>query len=281
MICFIYSDKAIITGAKRASRLIEQNTIPIDVIELWGGELLNMGLILENVKKVQSISKSKKIYLLNREPLGHIKSGFVNIFEKASNKGFQSPFASDMYRLINSALQHTWVNLIYLSANKDNFEYNFKTNKLKDDISEDELLGLLNWFVDLYNTKSDDFYLYLIGDEHTSPKHHLIKQMKDSIDCEIVDIERHDNLLKYLGFDWSDSDNNTKKNTYSQKEPKLFFDILLDYILTQDKNIVANHFKSIYGKSSVVRGSTLINIKKNDKVLEVLNNEIKIYNELK
>jgi len=280
MRCFVYSDKAIITGAKRASRLIEQNTIPIDVIQLWGGELLNIGLISENVKKVQSISKSKKIYLLNREPLGHIKSGFVNIFEKAST-GFQCPFTSDMYRLNNSALQHTWVNLIYVSANGDNFEYNFKTNKLKDDIPEDELLGLLNWFVDLYNTKPDDFYLYLIGDAHTSPKHHLIKQMKDLIDCEIVDIERHNNLLKYLGFNWDDEYNKAKKSEYSQKEPKLFFDILLDYILTQDKNIVANHFKSIYGKSSVVRGSTLSNIKKNDKILEVLNNEIKIYNELK
>lgn len=280
MRCFVYSDKAIITGAKRASRLIALNTIPIDVIRLWEGDLLNMGLISKNVKKVQSISKNKKIYLLNREPLGHIKSGLVNIFEKA-NSGVHSPFESDMVRLNNSALQHTWVNLIYISANKDNFENNFKTNKLKDDISEDELLNLLNWFVDLYNNKLDDFYLYFMADVHTSPKQHLIKQMKDSIDCEVVDIEEHDNLLKYIGFNWSGEDNNAKKSKYSQKEPKLFFDILLDYILTQDKNIVANHFKSIYGKSSIVRGSTLSNIEKNDKILEVLNNEIKIYNELK
>ena len=280
MRCFVYSDKAIITGAKRASRLIDKNTIPIDVIQMWEGEVLNIQLSSESVKKVQSISKSKKIYLLNREPLGHIKSGLVNIFEKAS-VGFRNAFTSDMVRLNSSYLQDTWVKLIYLSANKDNFENNFKTNKLKDDISEDELLNLLNWFVDLYNNKLDDFYSYFTGDEHTSPKQHLIKQMKDSIDCELVDIEEQDNLLKYIGFNWTDGHNKAKKSEYSQKEPKLLFDILLDYILTQNKNIVANHFKSIYGKSSVVRGSTLSNIKKNDKILEVLNNEIKIYNELK
>lgn len=279
MRCYVYSDKAIITGAKRASRLITDNTMPLDVIQVWTGEFLDIHLYSENIKKVQSISESKKIYLLNREPLGHIKSGLVNIFEKAHK--LVGPFTSDIIKLRSTDLEHTWKTLIYLSANEGDFQNNFKHNKLNENIPEDELLNLLNWFVQLYNLKSHDFYLYFTGDAHTAPKQHLIKEMKKKIDCEIVDIEEHTNLLKYIGFNWNDASNIEKKLKYSQEQPKLFFSILLDYILTQDKNIVSNHFKNIYGKSSVVRGSTLNNITKYNTIINVINKEVKNYNELK
>ena len=280
MRCYVYSNQAVIIGAKRASRLIRDNTMPLDTIQVSKGELLDIHLYLENIEKVQRISKTKKIYLLNREPLGHIKSGLVNIFEHAYK--LIGPFTTDVKNLRESSeYGHTWKRLIYLSADESNFENNFKDAKLNQTISQNELLILLNWFIDLYNRKSKDFYLYFTGDTHTSPKQHLIKELKNSIDCEIVDIEEHTNLLKYLGFDWNDTSNIKKKMKYSQEQPKLFFSILLDYILTQDKNIVANHFKSIYGKNSVVRGSTLSNIIKNNDIINVINKEVQIYNELK
>lgn len=268
-----YNTRIIICSAKRGSRLLKYNTLPIN----------NNFIELDNPKFIEEfkkLSKQKKVFIINREPIGHLKSGLVNSCE-SNYKNPDYPCHKEINEMINSELGDYFSKLIYLSADESEFEKNYKDTSIESVISQKGLLGLLNWFVNLYNEKHQKIYQMILDDEHLSSRQDIVKKITELFDCEVVNMEEQKNLLSYLGFKFSDEENDRLKKRYSQKGPKMFFSMFVDYIMSNDINVVISHFKKIYGKCSVIRGGNLTKVKIQDYFIDYVNNEVKIFNEIK
>ena len=248
-----------------------------------------------DLNKSLDISKSKsdgnKTYRINRDPIDMISSGLWNIFEfmftkhRTSGMGpfSTSPTLENIRKDFKSADYYHWLNeFMYLTATKKNTYNNYSGKTIKDNIPQQKLLKLLNIHVEVFNNNGIRFLNTFQSDDHLITSQGLIKHIYESLDnCDIVDLKYDGNLLKFLGFNFSNEENNSIKNLSSQKQGKLFYKMFLEYMLTQNINSVINGFKDIYGKCSAVRNSSLVKIHKNDEIINHVNNEVKIYNELK
>ena len=104
--------------------------------------------------------------------------------------------------------------------------------------------------------------------------------IQKNIDCEIVDIEKKNNLLSYLNFNFSDEKNEEIKRKYSQKAPKEFYSMFLEYILNRDVKTIKENFEKIYNKFDVIDIKSVYSIKENFEIINLINKEIEIYNKI-
>ena len=263
----IYKDKVVITSAKRGSRLFTQE-IP---------EPINKILFIDKGETIASWSETfrknlfnrldflnTKIYLLNRNPIGHISSGLWNWFEIQTSKDNFLGDYKDRF--------------IYITATKESKDVNYTSIRLKDEISQLELLVILNLHIDWYNKNREGLIRDVIGnDGHLNTDQLKIQYLKNYLDVEVVDIEKVPNLLQHLGFDYDDTFNNHHRGRFSQKQSKLFYSMFLQYMLTQNPQCIIDGFKNIYGKCSVIRSSSLHKIDKDTTLINHIDKEVKLY----
>lgn len=263
----IYKDKVVITSAKRGSRLFTQE-IP---------EPINKILFIDKGETIASWSETfrknlfnrldflnTKIYLLNRNPIGHISSGLWNWFEIQTSKDNFLGDYKDRF--------------IYITATKESKDVNDTSIRLKDEISQLELLDILNLHIDWYNKNREGLIRDVMGnDGHLNTDQLKIQYLKNYLDVEVVDIEKVPNLLQHLGFDYDDTFNNYHRGRFSQKQSKLFYSMFLQYMLTQNPQCIIDGFKNIYGKCSVIRSSSLHKIDKDTTLINHIDKEVKLY----
>lgn len=269
----IYKNKVIILSAKRGSRLFSHeiekpdNTIklPFTSKELSSYSERDRKNIFNDL---YNLFPNTKVYLLNRNPIGHISSGLWNWFEAYTRKfNFLGDYKD---------------RFIYLTTNKQDTAVNDASIKLKDEISQLELLDILNLHINWYNKNRKVLIDEIIGND----VHLYTDQLKQNyissyLDVEVVDIEKVPNLLQHLGFDYDDKFNNLHRGRFSQKQSKLFYSMFLEYMLTQKPQCIIDGFKNIYGKCSVIRGSSLNKIDKDISLISHVNKEVLMYNGIK
>lgn len=282
-----YNNRTIFFSSKRGSRMLNLHTSENDSLIVhdcfWNGISEDIIDLNKSLNIVKSKSDGNKIYIINRDPFDMISSGLWNIFEFMFTKPELSPTLENIRKDFKSADYFHWLNqFMYLTATKKNTYNNYSGKTIKDNIPQQKLLKLLNIHVEVFNNNGIQFLNTFQSDDHLVTSQGLIKHIYESLDnCDIVDLKYDGNLLKFLGFNFSDEENNSIKNLTSQKQGKLFYKMFLEYMLTQNINSVINGFKDIYGKCSAVRNSSLVKIHKNDEIINHVNNEVKIYNELK
>lgn len=281
-----YNNKTIIYSSKRGSRMIH-HTIEFDSLFIndlfWNGVSNDINNLNELLDILKFKSKGNKVYIINRDPFDMISSGFWNIFEFILTKPEHSPALEHIRKDFKSTDEFHWLNqFMYLTASKHNTDNNYFGKTIKDNIPQEKLLKILNTHVEVFNNSGIQLINAFKTDNHLITCQGLVKHIYESLDnCIIVDLKYDGNLLNFLGFNFSDEENNSIKNLTSQKQGKLFYKMFLEYMLTQNINSVINGFKDIYGKCSVVRNSSLVKINKNDEIINHVNNEVKIHNELK
>lgn len=282
-----YNSRTIFLSSKRGSRMLTLHTIVNDSLliqdHFWNGNSENINKLNQSLDIIKSKSKGNKIYIINRDPFDMISSGLWNIFEFMLTKPEHPPTLEHIRKDFKSTDEFHWLNqFMYLTASKQNTGNNYAGKTIKDNIPQQKLLKLLNTHVEVFNNNGIQFINTFKTDDHLVTSQGLIKHIYESLDnCIIVDLKYDGNLLNFLGFNFSDEENNSIKNLTSQKQGKLFYKMFLEYVLTQNINSVINGFKHIYGKCSAVRNSSLVKINKNDEIINHVNNEVKIYNELK
>lgn len=282
-----YNNRTIFFSSKRGSRMLNLHTSENDSLIVqdcfWNGISEDIIDLNKSLNIVKSKSDGNKIYIINRDPFDMISSGLWNVFEFMFTKPELSPTLENIRKDFKSADYFHWLNqFMYLTATKKNTYNNYSGKTIKDNIPQQKLLKLLNIHVEVFNNNGIQFLNTFQSDDHLVTSQGLIKHIYESLDnCDIVDLKYDGNLLKFLGFNFSDEENNSIKNLTSQKQGKLFYKMFLEYMLTQNINSVINGFKDIYGKCSAVRNSSLVKIHKNDEIINHVNNEVKIYNELK
>lgn len=274
----IYKDKVVITSAKRGSRLFTQEIPqPINQLNfLYKGETIaswsetfrkNLFNRLGYRKYTSNVIinfLNTKIYLLNRNPIGHISSGLWNWFEIQTSKDNFLGDYKDRF--------------IYITATKESKDVNDTSIRLKDEISQLELLDILNLHIDWYNKNREGLIRDVMGnDGHLNTDQLKIQYLKNYLDVEVVDIEKVPNLLQHLGFDYDDTFNNYHRGRFSQKQSKLFYSMFLQYMLTQNPQCIIDGFKNIYGKCSVIRSSSLHKIDKDTTLINHIDKEVKLY----
>tara|TARA_Y100000389_G_C17446014_1_gene511646 strand:+ start:745 stop:1569 length:825 start_codon:yes stop_codon:yes gene_type:complete len=271
VVLLIYKDKVIITSAKRGTRLFGHEI----------NEPHTRRLITYSCKEIYSWSESvrknffngfglqnTKVYLLNRNPIGHIASGLWNWFEVLSREDNFLGDYTDKF--------------MYVTSTKHSPDVNNATSRLNEEISQLELLDILNRHIDWYNNNRERLVENCLhNDYHLNTDQLKIKLLTKYLNVEVVDIEKVPNLLQHLGFDYSDKFNNYHRSRFSQKQSKLFYSMFLEYMLTQKPQCIIDGFKNIYGKCSVVRGSSLHRIDKDIPLINHINNEVNLYEEMK
>jgi len=270
----IYNHKVIITHSKRASRTFDNYTNPIKEILFYSS--------VDVINKLKIYSETKKIYCLNRNPITHIKSGLWNLIEstylaRTENNFWLQEFIKD-YEKNNEPIELS--KLLHLTIEPDNPENNIGEKNIYNTISSKELLKILNLHIYLYNNKTTWFENEFKTNPHLFANQNLIFEIQKNIDCEVVDIEKKNNLLSYLNFNFSDEKNEEIKTKYSQKAPKEFYSIFLEYILNRDVKTIKEHFEKIYNKSDVVDIKSVYSIKENLEIIHLINKEIEIYNKI-
>lgn len=282
-----YNNRTIFYSSKRGSRMINFHTIVNDSLNIedlfWNGKSEDINNLNKSLDIVKSKSKGNKVYIINRDPFDMISSGLWNIFEFMLTRPEHPPTLEHIRKDFKSTDVFHWLNqFMYLTATKNNTGNNYSGKTIKDNIPQQKLLKLLNTHVEVFNNNRIHFVNIFKSDDHLVTSQGLIKHIYESLNnCIIVDLKYNGNLLNFLGFNFSDEENNSIKNLTSQKQGKLFYKMFLEYMLTQNINSVINGFKDIYGKCSAVRNSSLVKINKNDEIINHVNNEVKIYNELK
>jgi hypothetical protein len=266
-----YKDKVVIISSKRGSRLFKQEV----------EEPLSKTTLFYSGKDISSWSESfrkkffngfelqnTKVYLLNRNPIGHISSGLWNWFEILTrNNNFLGDYKDKF---------------IYLTSTKESTDVNDASIRLKDEISQLELLDILNLHIDWYNKNREVLVDTIMGgDTHVNTDQLKIKLLTKYLDAEVVDIEKVPNLLQHLGFGYNNKFNNYHRGRFSQKQSKLFYSMFLEYMLTQTPQCIIDGFKEIYGKCSVIRGSSLHRIVKDTALINHVKKEVNLYNEIK
>jgi hypothetical protein len=276
MIALIYNNKIIFTHEKRSSRLFLNHTFYNEIIYIKPNNKF------ESYHKIKQKSIDKKIYCINRHPIGHISSGlynhlswcyvdkyrrlfnYIKEYDNKSNKDY-------LYKLLFYTI-HPY-KLLQEGRRKGTKIYN-----IPEIIPIEELVNIFNFHVVLFNTQHKYFEYIFKADPHINPHQNKIIECLDMFDCELVYMEDTPNILSYLGFNYSDKENNTLKNKFSQKNPKQFYNIFLDYILTQSVDNVVAGFKKIYGDSINIDKSKIEHIIKHKPIIKHINNEISLYN---
>ena len=266
-----YKDKVVIISAKRGSRLFKQEVeepLSKTILSYSGNDIASWS---ESVRKNFFNGfelQNTKVYLLNRNPIGHISSGLWNWFETLTRKDNFLGDYKDKF--------------IYVTSTKESTDVNDASVKLKDEISQLELLDILNLHIDWYNKNKEVLIGDVIGnDYHLNTDQLKIKLLTKYLDVEVVDIEKVPNLLQHLGFGYNDKFNNYHRSRFSQKQSKLFYSMFLEYMLTQTPQCIIDGFKKIYGKCSVVRGSSLHRIDKDITLINHIKREVNLYEEIK
>jgi hypothetical protein len=268
---YTYKDKVIVIGAKRGSRLFRQEVEePLSKTRLpYSGK--DISSWSESVRKNFFNGfelQNTKVYLLNRNPIGHISSGLWNWFEVLTrNDNFLGDYKDKF---------------IYVTSTKESTDVNDASIRLKDEISQLELLDILNLHIDWYNKNREGFIGdATFADAHLNTDQLKIKLLTKYLDVEVVDIEKVPNLLQHLGFGYNDKFNNYHRSRFSQKQTKLFYSMFLEYMLTQTSQCIIDGFKEIYGKCSVIRGSSLHRIDKDTTLINHVKREVNLYEEIK
>ena len=181
-----------------------------------------------------------------------------------------------------SALRRTekWLVNVYVVDDPTNPENNIGERTIYNSISSKELLKILNLHIYVYNNKTTWFENEFRTNPHLFTNQNLIFEIQKNIDCEIVDIEKKNNLLSYLNFNFSDEKNEEIKRKYSQKAPKEFYSMFLEYILNRDVKTIKEHFEKIYNKFDVIDIKSVYSIKENFEIINLINKEIEIYNKI-
>lgn len=281
MVVSEFLDKVVITSAKRGSRSLHKYTIPLNQT------IINITDDIESkdLEFIRELSKTKKVFLINREPISHISSGLVNYTETFMDTGMGWSECGNVY---DELMKFLWENegrnkfrdIIYASAERNRFDENKVTKELKNIVTQKELLSLLNFWIGFINKNYEYFFPLGNHDLHISSIQGITKKIANVIENgEIVDLELQPNLFQYMGF--KNIRDIEMKSRFSQRIPKQFFKILIEYIYYGNKQYVVDGFKNIYGKCSVIRSGTLKRALPNLYLKEYLDNEIKIYNELK
>lgn len=271
----IYDDKVIIAHSKRASRTFDNYTNPIKEILFYNS--------VDVIDKLKIYSETKKIYCLNRNPIAHIKSGLWNLIEATylirQDKAqiWLQKFIKD-YEKNNEPTELS--KFLHLTIEPTNPENNIGERTIYNSISSKELLKILNLHIYVYNNKTTWFENEFRTNPHLFTNQNLIFEIQKNIDCEIVDIEKKNNLLSYLNFNFSDEKNEEIKRKYSQKAPKEFYSMFLEYILNRDVKTIKEHFEKIYNKFDVIDIKSVYSIKENFEIINLINKEIEIYNKI-
>lgn len=261
---FEYEDKIVFTQAKRGTRLLKKHTSPIQNIIIDELEINNLNEKFVDYKK----------YLVNREPEGHITSGFVNWWEHWSTIENNKPNPS----IINNEL---WNKVIYISAKKDSYEINKHDKDLTEVIDTTEFIEFLNELIYHYNNKHEKFIDSWKDDAHTNPQQEAVLYLKEHFEkIKIVDIEKVDNLLAELDFEFSDKNNRELKSRYTQKSNKDIFNIFLNYTINGNSDEVYKRIEMLYGIKLNEQDKILRSIKINQSWVSHFNLQKKIYNDL-
>ena len=271
----IYNDKVIIAHSKRASRTFDNYTNPIKEILFYNS--------VDVIDKLKIYSETKKIYCLNRNPITHIKSGLWNLIEATylirhdKAQIWLQKFIKD-YEKNNEPTELS--KFLHLTIEPTNPENNIGERTIYNSISSKELLKILNLHIYVYNNKTTWFENEFRTNPHLFTNQNLIFEIQKNIDCEIVDIEKKNNLLSYLNFNFSDEKNEEIKRKYSQKAPKEFYSMFLEYILNRDVKTIKENFEKIYNKFDVIDIKSVYSIKENFEIINLINKEIEIYNKI-
>lgn len=261
---FEYEDKIVFTQAKRGTRLLTKHTSPIQNIIIDELEINNLNEKFVDYKK----------YLVNREPEGHITSGFVNWWEHWGMSENDKPNPS----IINNEL---WDKVIYISAKKDNYQTNKHDKDLTEVIDTTEFIEFLNELIYHYNNKHEKFINSWKDDIHTNPQQEAVLYLKEHFEnIKIVDIEKVDNLLAELDFEFSDKNNKELKSRYTQKSNKDIFNIFLNYTINGNSDEVYKRIEMLYGIKLNEEDKILRSIKVNQSWVSHFNLQKKIYNDL-
>lgn len=281
MVVSEFLDKVVITSAKRGSRSLQKYTLPLNQTILD----ISNDIQDKDLSFIKELSKNKKVFLINREPISHISSGLVNYTETFMDTGIGWGKCGNVH---DEFMKYLWKNegmnrfrdIIYASAERNKFHENRVTKELKNIITQKELLSLLNFWIGFINKNYEFFFPLGEHDLHISSVQGITKKIANVIENgEIVDLELQPNLFQYMGF--KNINDMEMKSRFSQRIPKQFFKILIEYIYYGNMQYVVDGFKKIYGKCSVIRSGTLKRALPNPYLKEYLDNEIKIYNELK
>lgn len=270
----IYDNKVITSECKRGSRTLTQKTLFKNKI-CYSSEC--------NMDDLFGIFSNKRLFIINRNPISHISSGLWNVLEyqlKQDGSTFKSWCNEYLqyYSGLNYSLLHRFM---YITADTSKPHIHNGNATIIETISQQELLEILNLHIRFYNKHYVDIEKLLKEDPHIYPNQLLVKKFVEEFKFELVDIEEHNNLLEHLGFNISDAQNKKFKYITSQAATTPLYTMLLNYILTQDIQTIVDGFKQIYGRCSVIRNSSLEKILKYEPTIEHINNEVKIYQELK
>ena len=291
MVTYVYRDKIILAQAKRGSRLLRIHTLPLEnyICNNLGPKMRhsqNVNITIDGFFELLKNS-NKQILCINRNPISHITSGLWNTleFEYDRGKDFKTEilnYIQDKQNNRNEGIQFEIFNkFFYVSVDPADTYKNVRNTKLYEVLSESELLNILNFHIIYFNKFTDFFINSFATDPHLNPNQSFILEILKQTKCKIVDMDDSKNLLSKLGFLFSDAENERVKNLYSQRASKQFYSIFLNYMLDGDVQKVINSFKDMYGKCSVVSNSTLVKIKKCDEIINFINEEVKLYNEIK
>lgn len=264
---FEYKDKIVFTQSKRGTRLLRANTS-------FTKEPLKINY--ENLNTLNERFVDYKKYLVNREPEGHITSGLINWWEHWGSSNIDKNISTS-----NITNKELWDNVLYISAEKNNFQNNKHDKELTEVIDSTEFIEFLNELIYNYNSKHKFFTQEWQKDEHTNPQQESVLYIKAHFEnIKIVDIEKVDNLLAELDFEFSDKKNKELKNQYTQKSNKDIFNIFLNYTINGNSDEVYKRIERLYNIKLNEEDKILRSIKINESWVTHFNLQKKIYKDL-
>ena len=264
---FEYKDKIVFTQSKRGTRLLRANTSFIK-------EPLKINY--ENLNALNERFIDYKKYLVNREPEGHITSGLINWWENWGPSNINKNISTS-----NITNKELWNKVMYISAEKNNFKTHKHNKELTEIIDTTEFIEFLNELIYNYNSKHKSFTQEWQKDEHTNPHQESVLYLKAHFEnIKIVDIEKVDNLLAELDFEFSDKKNKELKNQYTQKANKDIFNIFLNYTINGNSDEVYKRIERLYNIKLNEEDKILRSIKINESWVTHFNLQKKIYKDL-